>query len=607
LTLAGALALSLPHHPRGNVVHLRFRELSHRRNGGHLARARFSFSGLSVVYRYSRRELTDLLYSEDVREARPAQNGSGNESRLEMPVHGRARKAKGLTDGLSESSFEGMVMPAARTSSGASAQKRPFDLLAAARALPPIAPIEHVFVLMLENRSFDHLFGLSGIHGVSAPPANFGFASGASDRLSKDPPHEYENVSQQLASGAMTGFGAVGGPDAMRGFDAQHLPVLAALAENSLLMDNWFSSMPGPTWPNRFFAHAASSGGLDNSPSGLSVDQAVNSELYSYRFDAGHIFDRLLRERRTWRVYHDDAFPQVLALQGMVDKRLDRTFFRRFSEFGTDVVNQYDVTYTFIEPSYDPFRNYANGNSQHPLGSVAAGEALVKSVYESIFSGPTGASSVLLVVWDEHGGFFDHVTPPMATPPGDRPLNHERASSPADCKFDRFGVRVPALLVSPWLPSGLGSQIFKNREVFDHASIISSLRMTFGLGNPLTARDKAAPSWYKELLHEPRALPAKLPAPPVVAALTVDPIAMPTSPSLLGTFESAVRLDRALAARTGQSPLIASTYRDQLATVDTTAGQATGGMMTGDQRDAIVGYLAALSARDAKARGDAGR
>jgi phospholipase C len=487
----------------------------------------------------------------------------------------------------------------------ASAQNTSFDLLAAAQEQPPVAPIEHVFVLMLENRSFDHLFGLSDIHGVPPPPSKFRFANGASDRLSHDPPHEYDNVVQQVADGAMTGFRAVGGDDAMRGFDAQRLPVLSALAQNSLLMDNWFSSMPGPTWPNRFFAHAASSGGLDNSPSGLSVDQAVNSPLYSYRFDAGHIFDRLVREGRTWRVYHDDAFPQVLALRGMVDKRLDRTFFRSFSEFSGDVANEYDITYTFIEPSYDPIRNYANGNSQHPLGSVAAGEALVKCVYESIFSGHTGARSVLLVVWDEHGGFFDHVPPPAAVPPGDTPLNHDRAVSPRGCKFDRLGVRVPALLVSPWLTSGLGSQVFPG-QVFDHASIISSLRMTFGLGDPLTARDRDAPSWYTELLPEPRALPNSLPAARAVGAKTVHPDAMPVSPSLLGTFENAVKMDWALAARTGQSPLIASIYREKLAGINTTSGQAQGGMLTADQRDAIGDYLAALSAREASMGRDAG-
>jgi hypothetical protein len=91
-----------------------------------------------------------------------------------------------------------------------SVRSETFDLVSAARRLPPIAPIEHVFVLMLENRSFDHLFGLSGIHGVAAPPAGFGFASGASDRLMRDPPHEYEDVAAQIAGGTMTGFGTSG-------------------------------------------------------------------------------------------------------------------------------------------------------------------------------------------------------------------------------------------------------------------------------------------------------------------------------------------------------------------------------------------------------------
>jgi phospholipase C len=457
-----------------------------------------------------------------------------------------------------------------------------FDLLAAARSVPAIAPIEHVFVLMLENRSFDHLFGFSGIHGVEVPPATFGVTKDAPDRLQSDPPHEYDDVHDQIASGAMTGFHG----DALRCFDRTQIPVLAALAEAGLLMDNWFSSVPGPTWPNRFFAHAASSGGLDNSPSTLNVLQAVNSPVYSYLFDGGHIFDRLTREGRTWRIYHGDAYPQVLALRGMVEKRVDRAFFRPFSEFPGDTASSYDVSYTFIEPRHDPLSNYAHGNSQHPLGSVSEGEALVRDVYQSIFSNSTGARSVLAIVWDEHGGFFDHVPPPAAIPPGDSPRNRGRAQFPKEFSFDRFGVRVPALIVSPWLPSGLGTRVFPG-QVFDHASIISSLRMTFGLGEPLTQRDAAAPSWYTEVLPEPRPLPSVLPVAARPAEAEIASAGAPSSPSLIGTFEIAAKLDWQLAAQLGQPPLVASQFRDRLTSSLGEAGSAT-------QQQVLRDYIAAV-------------
>jgi hypothetical protein len=129
----------------------------------------------------------------------------------------------------------------------------------------------------------------------------------------------------------------------MLGFLPDQIPVLSAIASNGLLMDNWFSSMPGPTWPNRFFAHAASSGGLDNSPSGLSAIEAVTSPVNSYRFDGGHIFDRLVREGHGWRIYHDDPFPQTLALRGMIDKRLDPAFFRPVSAQTPDAARHFLV------------------------------------------------------------------------------------------------------------------------------------------------------------------------------------------------------------------------------------------------------------------------
>ncbi|MDB5870644.1 MAG: hypothetical protein JWQ07_86 [Ramlibacter sp.] len=421
------------------------------------------------------------------------------------------------------------------------------------------------------------------------------------DTASSDPAHEYDDVQQQMAEGAMTGFSQVGGPSAMLGFETGRNPVLTRLAENGLLMDNWFSSMPGPTWPNRFFAHAASSGGLDNSPSGLDVGQAVSSPNYSYQFERGHIFDRLIREGKSWRVYRGDSYPQVLALRGMIDKRLDRMFFRSFkSEFKTDLASAYEVAYTFIEPDYDTFNNYAQGNSQHPLGSVSAGEKLVSDVYQAIFKQPNGASSVLLVVWDEHGGFFDHVAPPAAVPPGDPPLNYQRAATPRDCKFDRFGPRVPALLLSPWLPVGLGSRIFPG-QYFDHASIISSLRLIFQLGEPLTNRDASAPSWHTALLSTPRELELTMPR---VAAATQTQAALtrasdaPGSASLLGTLQIAVKMDWDLAARTGAPPLVTSEFQAKLAATDTTSGGAEDGLLSPDQRQSIVDYLAAVHARE---------
>jgi phospholipase C len=434
-----------------------------------------------------------------------------------------------------------------------------------------MAKIEHVFVLMLENRSLDHFFGLSGL--VPPPPAQFGFGPGALDRLKTDPPHEYDDVAKQVAGGAMTGFPAASGPDAMKGFSPSEIPVLTALAENYLLMDNWFSSMPGPTWPNRLFAHAGSSGGLDNSMSVLGANSAITDPTRCMQFDNSHIFDHLTGAGKTWRVYQGDRFPQVLSLRGMVeasDYNQRKQFFRPLTDLVKDLKGGDAANYTWIEPKYGIFDSFKSGNSQHPLGSVNEGESLIRIVYNAVRSSPKWESSVLLVLWDEHGGFFDHASPPPSTPPGDRPWNRERAAHPKDCKFDRFGPRIPAVLISPWLPQGLGSKIFPGK-IFDHSSIVASLRDTFGLGTSLTSRDKNAPSWSAALLRSKRALEIGTLR---QTAKTRTEKASPSIParrswgapsgSLLGFSQIAYAVDWQVARQTATAPLAESTHKANL-------------------------------------------
>jgi phospholipase C len=427
--------------------------------------------------------------------------------------------------------------------------------------------IDHVFVLMLENRSFDHFFGLSGLPGVPRP-GDARFGPGATDRCSVDPPHEFPDVQTQIAGGAMTGFDGA----AWQGFTPDQVPVIAQLAREFVLFDNWFSSVPGPTWPNRFFVHAASSGGLSTSPSQFQSSGAVIGPSSPFRFKNGSIFDRLDQHGLKWRVYHGDVHPQMLALPGMVKRYLSGTDNfcptmggdPHFSDFATDVADaNYAPAYTFIEPDYaiQVGSQFRFGDSQHPKGLVSAGEALIKVVYEALRAAPLWQSSLLLVTWDEHGGFHDHVPPGPATPPGDVEYNRPTDGSDSGFRFDRLGVRVPALLVSPWVPRGvLGSQLFPG-AVFDHSSVVKSVIERFALGAPLTARDGAAPGWNSGLLTQPRADaasgPQTLPA-PVAGDAAVAP---PPAPAVLdgtvaGTALNALAIDRALSASTGR-PTIA--------------------------------------------------
>jgi phospholipase C len=302
-----------------------------------------------------------------------------------------------------------------------------------------MANITHVFVLMMENRSFDHLLAFSYIPGIPPPDPLWGMTPDALDRAPLDPPHEFENVRDQVAGDPpMSGFRAqpywnVSG----RGFTANHLPILTTLAGKYCLFDNWYSSLHGSTWPNRFFAHAASSGGLDNSPSAPTTIESETIDSLSFTFQNGTLFQRLEKANRRWRVYHDDYFPQVLSIKHMIDPfRIDTQKFRwvrrgRDETFINDLNHRYDVDYTFIEPNYGLTRGgFAHGNCQHPKGSMAAGEAFIQYVYEAIRNSPVWETSLLIITYDEHGGFFDHQEPRGAIVPGDDSRNQRRAAHP---------------------------------------------------------------------------------------------------------------------------------------------------------------------------------
>jgi phospholipase C len=418
-----------------------------------------------------------------------------------------------------------------------------------------MAVIEHVFVLMLENRSFDHLLGFAGLLGADArsgePTRLEGLGGdesnvlpsgeritvspGADFILPLDPGHDFDDVLEQLCGAGATypgpggayppvdlsGFAsrlaahiartrAPADPSAaMRAFRPDQLPVLSALAREFAVCDHWFSSMPGPTWPNRLFVHAASSAGLDDSPSTL---RSATSLVHGYEFEYGTLYDRLQRGKLPWHIVEGDALPQSLTIGGMIEHAVAGRFIgledlrRRLQDPG------FDDAYVFIEPSYGHVladgRNFKCGSSMHPLDDVTRGEKLVKDVYEMIRNSPVWPASLLLVTFDEHGGFYDHVVPPPAVAPGDR---FEAGVSKHGFRFDRLGVRVPAVVVSPFVPRGV-----IDHTVYDHTSLLATVEHLYGL-DPLTARDAAA-ARFDHLLAARSArddAPARLPDPAV--------------------------------------------------------------------------------------------
>jgi phospholipase C len=328
-----------------------------------------------------------------------------------------------------------------------------------------------------------------------------------------DPGHEFTDVVEQLAGQGVSypphgrypninnsGFAAnyatttTEGPppvagdidDIMKCFDTKsQLPAMYELATQFVVCDYWFSSLPGPTWPNRFFLHGASSNGLDHSPT--SEEMAEWESVDGFKYPHGSIFDAMNAKDITWRLYHDTNGPvegtvsQVSALHN-----IELWDVHELSAFDSDIkASSYPYQYTFIEPNYGDVvgGSYEDGSSQHPMDGVTKGENLIANVYESIRNSPLWKSSMLIIIYDEHGGFYDHFPPGAAQPPNDGGCSSKY--NEFGFTFAQYGVRVPAVIISPTLGS------YVDHTVYDHASVLATLEWLFGVPH-LTNRDANA-------------------------------------------------------------------------------------------------------------------
>jgi phospholipase C len=242
-----------------------------------------------------------------------------------------------------------------------------------------------------------------------------------------------------------------------------------------------------------------------------------------FGFANGTIFDRMNSSSVKWRIYAGDDFPIVAGLKG-----INLTDIRDYHNFASDVAQaDYPASYTFIEPGYGHVvTDYKCGTSQHPLDDVTRGEQLIKCTYEAIRNGPLWNSSLLILTWDEHGGFFDHVPPPSAAAPGDTSPNDSH--NQYGFTFEQYGVRVAAVVVSPLIPRNL-----IDHRAYDHSSIPATLEVCFGL-SPLTQRDAAANNLVSLVsLSSPRAdAPTTLP-PPMNSGITgCDPFSCAAVPAM---------------------------------------------------------------------------
>lgn len=373
---------------------------------------------------------------------------------------------------------------------------------------------DHYVVLMLENRSFDHLFGYLGVGDGLPPggatqylvPGNSKSAAYKSQKggdytaVGQGPSHSLKQTNQQLFGVTKPAASAAAGKPPMNGFvasfdvslqydlkraptpnelqqvmnafDPVQLPVLSTLAKNFVLCDRWFSDVPGPTMPNRAFVHAATSQGY------------TDNEDWKPKFTCKTLYDRInAMPSLSWCNYHFDH-TDVLAMYPNLQGGTSN--FRDFSEYAGDVAGDRLPTYSFITPAFMGSPGQAV-NSMHAPADIRPGEKLVADVYSALQQHPdVWKKTLLIVLFDECGGYYDHVPPPATVSPDGIP---GRLDQPYLVPFDfkRLGLRVPTILVSPWFKPGVDSTVYSHSTI--PGSIIEVLQLNGGF---LTQRDKNA-------------------------------------------------------------------------------------------------------------------
>jgi phospholipase C len=308
--------------------------------------------------------------------------------------------------------------------------------------------------------------------------------------LGMDPDHSAAAIDQQIAGGDMSGFAASaaatltargtddGDPGCVMGYyDGADVPVYDHLAEQFAVCDRWFASVPGSTLPNRLYALCgAAAGSRDDRP--LHVPPLYHQPSFARHLDAHHI---------PWRWYSFD--PGTLRLADAHYLLGHHQRFGYFSKAGLPWRAVLDIScnpkipsflddaaagtlrpVSWIDPAFTNFNPLGFPvNDDHPTADIQDGQDLVLAVYDALAASPQWDRCLLVIVYDEHGGFYDHVPPPQAA--DDEPE-----------MFGRYGVRVPAIIVSPWIEPATVSH-----TVFDHTSIIKTILLRFcpqALGQP---------------------------------------------------------------------------------------------------------------------------
>jgi phospholipase C len=376
---------------------------------------------------------------------------------------------------------------------------------------PGLDQLKHIVVLMMENRSFDHMLGslkalnpaIDGITaGLSNPDTTGALVqpqalAAFQGQLDPDPDHHFPAVDLQIFGGdtspsrvpTMQGFvksyfnqqqDVKHSQKIMYYFAQNQLPVLTTLALEFAVFNGWFASIPGPTICNRAFAHYGTSFGQ------------VGMSVFYVKEPYKSIYERMVAAGHTAKIYYYDTTSSTMEVVNLLQN--EPKLFATYPQFLSDCASGSLPDYSFVEPNYndhDTDDGEEVANDQHPDHNIQAGEAFIASIYNAVKNSPSWPNTALLVVYDEHGGIYDHVAPPNCSPaaPDGFTASANDTGMGQPFAFDRLGVRVPAILISPWVPKG---SVVSGR-VFEHASIPATVTKFFlGSYTQRTAREAAA-------------------------------------------------------------------------------------------------------------------
>lgn len=335
-----------------------------------------------------------------------------------------------------------------------------------------IPSLEHIIVVTMENRSFDHLLGW--VPGADGKQSGLSFTdtdgvARSTHRLNDfqgcdfaDPNHSFEGGRHAYNGGACDGWLKTPGNDiySIGYYEAADLPFLGRAAVEWRVLDRYFCPIMGPTYPNRLISLAGTTDRLSNTPAPSTLPT---------------IWDRLQGAELTGRNYGSS-----LVSSSLWGSRY-ASLIRPIETFFGDASSGNLPSVSFVDPDFASDLS----NSYHPPGDIRDAEAFMARVYKAVTTGPRWSKSLLIITFDEWGGFFDHVPPPVSPiPQGERDIGNSDGLR---------GFRIPTILVSPFVQRRSVSS-----RVYDHASVLRLIESRWGL-QPLTVRDSLANNLMDEL------------------------------------------------------------------------------------------------------------